>query len=375
MEMILYFLTWAYLSAFIILVCVSAVVFFRSARTPLYYAQILCCLTLLASLFIKMLQWHAPPSQLLHIIIIIDLLVWATALAAVFLGYYAAFFRRRIPLFLQMVSGAGALMLFLISTQLVERLSRSYETKTVTHLFIFFLCLPLLLFLIYLPLLLTLIRKHLLNTTSLSFYQIMHLIPDTVYVFNRQGELIDQNQTIHFLSDCQNLQQLIDAFEKHSISNCQDLLLALENPGQRVRGELNWLDGPDSAETWSWSCQALHKKRGKIVGTLLLLTNLSGTRQASHQLQQQNDELSRINQQLSDYREVIENYAGAATRQEIAHVVDASVSRRLDESLNKLKKACSSTSYESNLLIRAVVTECRQSLADVRDLVKRLSEY
>ena len=110
-----------------------------------------------------------------------------------------------------------------------------------------------------------------------------------------------------------------------------------------------------------------------MVGFYLLLGDITLTRNISLQLQSQNRELKEINRQLSDYTQLIEQYAGAATRQEVASFIDVSVRQRLDAAMDLIGQALKMPPAERRPLLKTLIAESRQALADIRALVSRLT--
>lgn len=361
-----------YLLTLIAFTCLSAVLYYRANRTVIYYPQITCCLLIILSLMLKLLQWQAPPQSILYVLIFIDSIVWSTALLVIFMAYHAAITRSRLPLILQMICGAAALLLasFLLTgtgATFEDHVSLNLTERLMVHALM-----PLALIALYLPLILVLLRKHVINTSRLSFYQIMPMIPDTVFVFNRQGRLTDRSRMENFIQEPLPLPDFCKWIQNHCHGDAKALVAALQNPGTRVRGEIS-CHGPSPQRVWSFSCQALHKKGGQKLGVLVVLSDVSESRMASRQLQEKNETLNHINRQLSDYSEVIENYAGASTQQEVSMIIDATVRDRLDTVCRNLQAAKAAPSWQQNPCIAAMLDECRQSLADIRHLVRRLS--
>jgi hypothetical protein len=92
-------------------------------------------------------------------------------------------------------------------------------------------------------------------------------------------------------------------------------------------------------------------------------------------LSEQNESLQKIHAELADYENLAERYTEIATRQEVADYIDNSVRNRLTQSFEQMiQLRYKDETASSRVAISYLQAECRNALADVRSLVKKLSQ-
>ena len=366
MPVLVFYLVGLYLAASLVSLVLTVSILLRASRSTASHISSLYFALVLIGLLLSLLEWHAPA----------DLAVWlvraglvASCIALMLLaqGFALAQTGFGFPLLAQMLVGAATLALIVVSFPFLPQLAGSgpYGSRTLGQRL--FLLLPLLLFLAGLLLTAWLIRQRRLNLSRLSFDRVMAILPDQLFVFNRDGLLVDHNSRDPQLALCRSREALAELF-----ASSDALLQALRQPEQRASGELAW-GRDDPPRLWSWRVQTLKNQRGQVIGSLLLLSDITDARRTATQLEQQNLELSRVNRALADYSDLIERYAGAATEQEIAGLIDSSIRQRLVQAREDLDQALPAREDAQIQLAGRVAATCRQALADIRALGARLS--
>ena len=363
--------------AIAIMTCVTVGIYSRSNRSAVYYPLSLCGLVIILTLFLKLMEIHAIGSPAIQIFISLGLLFFSVVLVLFIHILYVLFTRARFPLIFQMLSGAGALMLFFILMQYTAPVRLAYIEQTFHFQFLLYLLLPYLAFIFYLPLLIILIKKHRLNATGLSFDNVLRIIPDQVLVFDRTGRIIDRNHSDHLFGECQSISELSQTLREQGGKNERLLMTALTRLNQRSQGEIEQTDKNQSFRTWSWTFQPVKNRKGSKIGYILIFSDMTHIRDLSLQLHAQNNELKDINRQLSNYTELIERYSGAAAQKEIADIIDRSVRLKLDQMAQNLSAVSESKSDDRQVMqvmVDAIIRECRLALTDIRSLVYRLTK-
>ncbi len=373
MQTLIHNVSWIYLVALVFAAWLAAVLFIRANRSTVFTLCATSQVLIVFSLLLRLLEWFAPDLLLGGFFISAGLIVACVVLVLLAQVFYTALTGLRLSPLIQMISGAGTFVLILISLSRLSFIRQAYRDQAKEAWFVLYLLLPLLLLLLSMALLGWLIRQRSLNLTNLSFERVMSVLPDEIFVFDREGLLVDHNSRDSQRSHCMDREQLGQVFRAHCPQGCRDLLRALLQPGQRVGGELGWQDEAEGESIWSWRFQAIRDQHGRPVGAILLLTNLTAVRQAARLLEKQNQELRKINQQLSDYGDLIARYAEASTQQEVAAVIDSSIRQRLEQAGRTLDTTCQVERDEQQRLVEAVLRDCRQALQDIRALVGRLT--
>ncbi len=373
MDSALFIQSLLYLPAIIAAVVITVVLYARSSRSAAYYALITCNSAVLAGLFLHMLELHAPNTTLLSVVVIAGLIVLSLTVFLTIQLAYTLVTRSRLPLLLQMISGAGALIVFFFIFNFLDLIIDADQIGSDDIFFRIYQLLPLFFMIAYSLQLIYALSRHLINITDLSFDRIMLVVPDTVFVFDRSGNLIDHNSANPAFAGAGSRDELLARIMNGCEGGCSALARAMQNPGTRAGGELEWSPNEDVTLTWLWCCQALKNKRGRMAGFFLLLSDITPTRNISQQLQRQNRELKEINRQLSNYAQLVEQYAGAATQQEVAAFIDTSVRQRLTASADLIVQALDSRPDSRKPLLQILINESRQALADIRALVGRLT--
>ena len=374
MSSTLFILIFIYITAIIVSAVILTVLFVRSSRSAVYYGLISGNLAILVSLTVRLFEFFAPYATIRLILIHVNLMTSAIILAFLFQLIYSSVTRNRPPLLLQMIAGAAALILYVSSLALLPVITSGYQVDRSPLLFQIYLALPLLLDLVFAGLMLYAVRVHQINMLVLSFARIMTVLPDTVFVFDKTGRIIDTNSQIAELSDCRNSDELSLALAALAGAVCKNLTSSIKQPGKRIMGEFNWTRPGDLEQTWVWSSQAVRNRREAAVGSYLLLSDRTRPRGISTQLQRQNEELHQINKQLSNYSLLVGQYAEAATRHEVAAIIDSSVRQRLNAASGQLRAAEAATGEDQKARLQILISDCRQALADIRALVGRLAE-
>jgi hypothetical protein len=367
-------LTWIYLTALVLSTGLTCSLLVRSNRTAVFHVLSLFNFFVLAGLFIRLLEWHAPNSALTDLFISAGLVALCSMLALLVQVIYTVLTGLRFSLLVQMISGAGTLVLIFMAMTFLPRIRSAYRILSSDIWFRIYLLLPLIVFLVSGPFIAWLISRRHLNMTTLSFDRVMPVLPDAIFVFDQDGILVDHNSRDPVLSACADRDQIIDALRSHCGGDYRNLVRALLNPGQRVSGEIEWRDEQEQVAIWAWRLQAIRGQRNRLIGSILLLTDMTSARTTAHLLEAQNDELRRINRRLSEYSDLPERYAGAATEQEVAAIIDTSIRQRLEQARTLLTDAENEAAQASQKQIAVtVIRECRQALADIRALVGHLT--
>ena len=374
MSSALFVLILIYLSAIIFSTVISTVLYVRSSRSAVYYALIYGNLAILASLSIRLFELLVPDATTRLVLIHISLICTAIILVFLFQLIYTLVTRNRLPLLLQMIEGAGVLVLYVVSLNLLPMIKDGYLQLVRVPLFTAYLILPMLLDAVFVALMVYAIRAHLINMTVLSFAWVMTALPDTVFVFDKTGAIVDTNCQLSELGSCRNREELSRCLTSLCEGGCDDLVRVVRQPGRRSTGEFAWVREDGDSQTWVWSSQSVHNQRGHQVGSYLLLSDRTRPRGISLQLQRQNSELRLINRQLSDYTRLVGQYAEASTRQEVAAFIDTSVRQRLNGAARQLQTATIAEGDARQSILQTVISDCRQALADIRTLVGRLTE-
>ena len=374
MSSTLFILIFVYISAIIVSAVILTVLFVRSSRSAVYYGLLSGNMAILISLTVRLFEFFSPYATIRLILIHVNLITSAIILAFLFQLIYSLVTRLRPPLLLQMIAGAAALVFYVSSLTLLPMITAGYQVDPSPMLFQIYLALPLLLDLVFTGLMLYAIRVHQINMLVLSFARIMTVLPDTVFVFDKTGRIIDTNSQIAELSDCRDGDELSLALAARAGSDCKDLTSSIKQPGKRIMGEFSWTRSGDLEQIWVWSSQAVRNRRGAAVGSYLLLSDRTRPRGISTQLQRQNEELRQINKKLSDYSQLVGQYAEAATRHEVAAIIDSSVRQRLNAASGQLRAAEAATGEDQKARLQILISDCRQALADIRALVGRLAE-
>lgn len=375
MSSTLFVLIFVYLSAIIISTVILTVLFVRSSRSAVYYGLISGNLAIIVSLTVRIFEFFSPHATIRLILIHINLMTSAIILAFLFQLIYSLVTRNRPPLLLQMIEGAAVLVLYVSSLAMLPIIRAGYQVDRSPLLFQIYMALPLLLDLVFTGLMLYAIRVHQINMMVLSFARIMTVLPDTVFVFDKDGMIIDNNSQITELSGCRDRDELSLALASIGGADYGVLVGNIKQPAKRIMGEFNWTKQDDlEQQTWVWSSQAVRNKRGTAVGSYLLLSDRTRPRSISTRLQRQNEELRQINKQLSDYSLLVGQYAEAATRHEVAAIIDSSVRQRLNAASGQLRAAEVATGEDQKARLQILISDCRQALADIRALVSRLAE-
>ena len=327
MQTLIHNVSWIYLVALVFAAWLAAVLFIRANRSTVFTLCATSQVLIVFSLLLRLLEWFAPDLLLGGFFISAGLIVVCVVLVLLAQAFYTALTGLRLSPLIQMISGAGTFLLALFALSRLSIIRQAYLDQAKEAWFVLYLLLPLLL--LSMALLGWLIRQRSLNLTNLSFERVMSVLPDEIFVFDREGLLVDHNSRDSQRSHCMDREQLGQVFRAHCPQGCRDLLRALLQPGQRVGGELGWQDEAEGESIWSWRFQAIRDQHGRPVGAILLLTNLTAVRQAARLLEKQNQELRKINQQLYDYGYQIARHDEAATHQEVAAVIDSSNLQRL----------------------------------------------
>ncbi len=359
--------------AIAIITCSTVGIYGRSNRSSVYYPLSLCGLVILLTMMFKLLEIQAISRSMTHILILLGFMFFSVAIALFIQILYVLISRARFPLIFQMLSGAGALMLFLILMQYTEPVRQAYTDQVVSVHFLVYLLLPYLAFIIYLPLLLVLIKKYQVNAAGLSFDKVLRTIPDQVLVFDRIGRIIDHNHETHLFGACKNMSDLTRTLAQQDSKKAKQLAASLNSLDQRSRGEIDWIEN-EKRSVWSWTLQPVKNRKGKNIGTLLIFSDITRIRNLSSQLHTQNDELMAINRQLSNYTELIEHYSGAAAHKEIADIIDRSVRLKLDHMAKELEAVSKADIRDHQLVLEGIIRECRLALTDIRSLVYKMTK-
>lgn len=366
MPVLVFYLVGLYLAASVFSLVLAVSIRLRASRSAASHVGSLYFSFVLISLLLRLLEWHAP-SDLSIWLVRTGLVASCIALMLLAQGIAIALTGFGFPLLAQMLVGAATLALIVVSFPFLPQLTGTGPYGSLKLGQRLFLLMPLLLFLAGLVLVAWLLRQRRLNLSRLSFDRVMAILPDQLFVFNRDGLLVDHNSRDPLLAGCRSREALAARF-----ASPRGLLQALRQPEQRASGELAW-EQNDPPRLWSWRVQTLKNQRGQVIGSLLLLSDITDARRTAAELEQQNLELGRVNRALADYSDLIERYAGAATEQEIAGLIDSSIRQRLVQAREDLDQALATSGEGQMQLAGRVSAACRQALADIRALVARLT--
>lgn len=370
----IFILNWIYLVSVAIMTWITTLLYVRAYRSHIYFPFSLGSLLLLLSMALRILEMQISPDPYLSLLITVSLLLLSVALVLLGQTLYTLITRSRFTLIIQMLAGAGALLLFLFALRFVEAANLAYTRDYLSAEFIFYLLLPQLLFILYAVLFIYLVSRNHINAIGLSYDRAMLTLPDKIFVLDRRGYIIDRNQKDTLFLNCRNNNDLIQAVRQLDIHKNPSFYEVLSSLSRDSRGEIEWQMRDGQPELWSWIFHSVKNRRGKISGFILIFSELTRIRSATRKLQAQNDELTNINNQLSSYAELIERYSDAAVLKEIADIIDVSVRNRLDRSAKILENLEVSDSRSKKIKISLVIGECRQALTDVRSLVNRLTK-
>lgn len=350
----------------------------RSNRTPLYYALFwysLCLIALLAARIIEIIYLGSEFQLLFNQL---GLLLSALLVPFVINLIYALVIRHSMPFVMQMISGAAVLALIMFIMPYADLIGRQSLYSTLPVLFLVYIWIPALAITLSVPLVSIALSRNLINISSLSFERILAHCPDLYFFINAHGTIADHNCSLSDSEQCiyrSDLLKLIEKFwQKDSNSNLQKLRSAMLLPQESSSGEIK-LDMPEPGRWYYWKLKPVYKRRHSYLGSFLLLSDRTSIKRYMQILSEQNESLQKIHAELADYENLAERYTEIATRQEVADYIDNSVRNRLTQSFEQMiQLRYKDETASSRVAISYLQAECRNALADVRSLVKKLSQ-
>lgn len=366
-------LTAVYIISLLVSVALTCTWLLRPGRSVVSHVLPVYQFSISAGLFFRLMEWYAPDQNTMYLFIAADFAALSVALFLLAQVLFMAISRRRLPTLIQMSSGAGAVIVFFLLLSFMSRIRDAYASQSNDLLFSIYLFFPWILFLMSLVMIGWLTRMKQVNPRYLSFDRVMSVLPDTIFVLDRDGQIVDRNQGEPLLSSCDSREQLIASLKHHGRGSCKDLIKALQQPGHRVSGEIKWTNTDQTVRIYAWRYTAIENQHGRFAGSLLIFTDMTEIRRSVQLLQEQNDELRSINRRLSNTRDLANRYAGAATEQEVATIIDSSIRHRLEQARDRLNEILAKTSDRTTEQVQAVLQECRLALSEIRTLVNRLT--